>query len=72
MLLRSESKVKKCGLHALRHSYGSLLLSQGVDLKTISHLLGHADFRLTSQIYLDVTNKQLVDATELLNKMNFN
>lgn len=71
MLLRSKSKVKKCGLHALRHSYGSLLLAQGVDLKTISHLLGHSDFRLTCQIYLDVTNKQLIDATEVLNKMNY-
>lgn len=70
MLLRSKSKVNKCGLHALRHSYGSMLLAQGVDLKTISHLLGHSDFRLTCQIYLDVTNKQLVDATDVLNKMN--
>ena len=70
MLLRSKSKIKKCGLHALRHSYGSMLLAQGIDLKTISHLLGHSDFRLTCQIYLDVTNKQLVDATDVLNKMN--
>ena len=70
MLLRSKSKVDKCGLHALRHSYGSYLLSKGVDLKTISHLLGHSDFRLTAQIYLDVTNQQLVDAVSVLNKMN--
>lgn len=70
MLLRSGGKVEKCGLHALRHSYGSYLLSKKVDLKTISVLLGHSDFRLTAQIYLDVTNQQLVDAVEVLNKMN--
>jgi integrase len=70
MLLRSGGKVEKCGLHALRHSYGSYLLSKKVDLKTISVLLGHSDFRLTAQIYLDVTNQQLVDAVDVLNKMN--
>lgn len=70
MLLRSGGKIEKCGLHALRHSYGSYLLSKKVDLKTISVLLGHSDFRLTAQIYLDVTNQQLVDAVDVLNKMN--
>lgn len=42
---------KSKGLHILRHSLASSLLSQGVPLSTISEILGQRDYRST-EIYL--------------------
>lgn len=70
MLVRSGCSVKKCGLHALRHTFGSMLLEKGVDLKTISELLGHKDISTTSNIYLGVSMKLAVNSVNVLNKIN--
>lgn len=48
---------KECGLpylslHELRHTYGTVLRENGVDLYTISKVLGHADVGLTAKIYV--------------------
>lgn len=37
--------------HMLRHTHASLLLREGVDLKTISERLGHSTIRQTMDIY---------------------
>ena len=43
-----------CRVHDLRHSFGSLLLSQGVPLKVISEMLGHSSIAVTADVYLGV------------------
>jgi integrase len=45
--------LRKAGLptikfHALRHSAASLMLAQGVPLKTIQEILGHSSIAMTS------------------------
>ena len=42
------------GIHSLRHSYGSILLDKGVNIKTISELLGHKNITTTYNIYIGV------------------
>ena len=44
--------------HTLRHSFATYLLHQGVDIITISRMLGHEDVQ-TTQIYTHVFNPQL-------------
>jgi integrase len=39
------------GLHALRHTHGSMLLSAGVPLPTVSKRLGHANPNITAAVY---------------------
>lgn len=70
MLFRAGCETEKCGLHALRHTFGSLLLEKGIDLKTISYLLGHSDITVTANIYLHVTREQAINSIEVLNKVN--
>ena len=70
MLFRAGCETEKCGLHALRHTFGSLLLEKGVDLKTISYLLGHSDITVTANIYLHITREKAVNSIEVLNKVN--
>jgi integrase len=40
------------GMHVLRHSYASMLLSQGVDIKRVAECLGHHDPAFTLRVYM--------------------
>lgn len=54
--------------HALRHTYATMLLTKGVDLKTVQDLMGHSDITIT-QIYLHVLPKTKNDAVNKLNSI---
>ena len=41
-------------LHTLRHTYATHLLKQGVDVKTVSELLGHHSTKMTLDVYAHV------------------
>ncbi len=42
---------KEASFHSLRHTHASILLANGMDLKTIAERLGHANESLTLKIY---------------------
>ena len=42
--------------HDLRHRFATLSLEQGMDIKTVSHMLGHTDARFTINTYMHVTD----------------
>lgn len=56
---------KKVAAHTLRHTFATLHLHTGTDLRTIQKLLGHADIR-TTQIYTHVDPTGLAKATSPL------
>lgn len=49
--LAKKAGLESAGRHCLRHSHGSLLLSSGHSLPTVSRHLGHADPSVTARIY---------------------
>jgi len=51
LLCRRLGLPKGVSLHTLRHSHGSILLADGVDLPTVSERLGHSSVRVTADIY---------------------
>lgn len=54
-----------CYLHKLRHTFGSLLVQQGVPLKTMSDLMGHRNI-LQTEKYVHIGDKQQAQAVSFL------
>ncbi len=54
-----------CYLHKLRHTFGSLLVQQGIPLKTVSDLMGHRNI-LQTEKYVHIGEKQQAQAVSLL------
>lgn len=50
--MSNECNLPYLTLHELRHTYGTVLRENNVDLYTISKVLGHADVGVTSKIYV--------------------
>jgi len=51
-------------LHDLRHTFASMALDAGVDLKTVSSALGHSTISTTADIYVHVTDSLMRDAAD--------
>ena len=56
-------------LHTLRKTYGSLLVQNGVDIFTVSKLLGHSTVRVTEEHYADLLQKNLADGVQVLDNL---
>ena len=45
-------------IHALRHTFATALITQGVDIKVVSEILGHSDVATTIKIYYHTIEAQ--------------
>lgn len=54
------------GIHTLRHTFASLLIKKGVDIKIVSEILGHKDVSFTYNIYVHILEEQKTYAMKLL------
>ena len=57
---------KVYGPHSLRHTFATLLLSNGVDVKVVSELLGHSSVMITYNTYIHVIKEQKAKALSSL------
>lgn len=62
---------KKITFHSSRHTFATLLLTKGVDLYTVSKLLGHQDIA-TTLIYAKIIDKVKDNAVDSLPKLEVN
>ena len=54
--VQDKEGVPRIRFHDLRHSFATLSLEQGMDIKTVSHMLGHTDAGFTMNTYMHVTD----------------
>lgn len=66
-LVLKQAGINHCGLHILRHSFGSTLIRKGVDISVVSRLMGHASQAITRAKYIHVLQEQQIEAIQLLN-----
>jgi len=64
-LLARRCGLKGIGLHSLRHSHGSQLLSAGVPLPTVSKRLGHSSVAVTASVYSHAFTRDEIAAAEI-------
>lgn len=59
-----------CIFHCRRHTFGTLALSKGMPIESVSRVLGHTNI-VTTQIYAKITTQKLDnDLTMFGNKLN--
>lgn len=61
---------RRCSPHIFRHTHCSLLASAGYPLDAISRRLGHADSKITKEIYLHITAEMKEKENSQLNKIH--
>lgn len=71
-LLAAGLDVENFSAHKLRHTAATMMLSGGVDIKTVQEVLGHENLN-TTQIYTHIENTELKLAAEAnpLSKLDF-
>ena len=69
MWLSSVIKVPRIRFHDLRHTFATLMLEHGVDVKTVSQMLGHTDAGFTMNTYMHVTEGMQQKATEAMSEL---
>lgn len=56
----------KLHAHLFRHTFCTRLLKKGVDLTTVSKLVGHSTVNMTAKFYIQTTKQEKMDAVNLL------
>lgn len=64
-----DEKLPYIGLHGLRHTHATLLISSNTDIKTVSARLGHSNASTTLNIYTHSLKKQDEICADTLDKM---
>ncbi len=67
--LRDEAGLTEIGMHGLRHTFATLLLQSGADLKTVSTALGHSSVAITADLYAHISPVMLHSAVDRLNDL---
>lgn len=65
----AEAGIPYRGIHSLRHTFATRALEKGVDIKTVSKLLGHRSVVTTMNIYQDVYSAQKIKAVQMLDDL---
>ncbi len=69
MCENEEEKLPSIRLHDLRHTSATLLISNGVDISTVSHRLGHSQTSVTLNVYSHWMEEKDEKASEVLERV---
>ncbi len=66
--IKSALHIEVLSSHKLRHLYATTLLKRGVDIKTVSRLLGHKSIRMTER-YIDIIDTETYYSSRMNNPL---
>lgn len=55
-----------CSIHDLRHTFATECIRKGIDPKTVSVMMGHADAKITLNVYTHATSEMQKAAADLM------
>ncbi len=61
-LILERAKCKRVRFHDLRHTFATMALENGMDIKTLSAMIGHISTETTLNIYFHITDNMRVQA----------
>lgn len=64
--LCKKADIRATSIHALRHTFASRSIEAGIDVKTVSDLLGHANTQITWNTYVHSTNDSKREAANTM------
>lgn len=64
--LLKQSKIRKVNFHLLRHTFATRCIESGVDVKSLSEMLGHSNTGITLNIYVHSSLEQKRRQLELM------
>ena len=67
LLAKNAGIEKHVTFHVSRHSYATMMLTIGVDIYTVSKLLGHKNVA-TTQIYAKIIDQKKIDAVNMMDR----
>ena len=67
--VQKRAGVPQIRFHDLRHSFAALSIEQGMDIKTISHMLGHTDAEFTMNTYMHVTDSMQQNVADTMGEL---
>ena len=63
------SRISKVRFHDLRHTFATIALQNGVDIKTVSGMLGHFSAGFTLDTYAHVTTSAQREAAQTIGNL---
>ena len=67
--IQRRAGVPQIRFHDLRHSFATLSIEQGMDIKTISYMLGHTDAGFTMNTYMHVTDSMQQNVADTMGEL---
>lgn len=58
----------KCTTHQLRHSFATIAVEEGIDIKTLQSIMGHSSSLITLDTYAELRQKGFCNAASKLNQ----
>lgn len=68
-LILKKAGIEKCGIHALRHSFVSLLANNGIPIPMISSMVGHTNIGITMNVYSHLLKETEIKSMSIIKNL---
>lgn len=58
--------IEQCGIHALRHSFVSLMINNGIPITMVSQMVGHTNIGITMKIYTHLLEETQLESMAII------